>query len=98
MGTHLASSPVGIRTRDFSWTAQESLLDSASGLDYLADSAGVGTTGDTIGTTAGESNSTTTRTFRIAGPSSIVIVSIRHEGTLIMPPIPMAEVLEGMRD
>src|ERR1700693_4492831 len=95
MARRWASSPVGIRIQDFSWMAQESLLDWASVLDYLPASAGVGTVGDTIGTMAGESNTTTTRTFRIAGPSLIAIVSTRHEGTLIMPPIPMAEVLAG---
>src|SRR5260370_39140436 len=98
MGHRWLCSPVGIRIRDSSWTAQESVLDWASELDYLPALAGVGTTGDTIGTTPGESNSTTTRTFRTAGPSSIAIVSIRREGTLIMPPIPIAEVLVAMRD
>ena len=89
---------VGIRIRDCSWTVQEWLSDSASGLDYLADSAGAGTTGDTTGTTAGEWNSTTTRTFRIAEPSLIGIVSMQHEGALIMSPIPEAEVSGAMKD
>src|ERR1700724_2184702 len=97
MDTRLRCSLGGIRTRGYSWTVQDSLLGWASESDYLPASAGVGTVGDTIGTTAGESNTTTTRTFRIAGPSSIATVSIRHERTSTMPRILMAEALVGMR-
>ena len=88
-------SPVGIRIRDCSSTAQESLLGWASRLDYLADSAGVGTIGGTIGTTTGESSTTTTTTSRIATLSSIETIFIRREGTSITPPIHMAAVLAG---
>src|SRR5713101_4057774 len=97
MGIRWLCSPVGIRTRDFSWTAQESLLDWASGWDCLAASAGVGTTGDTIGTTMGGSSTTTTRTSRIAGRSSIAIAFVRVELTSIMAPIHATEVLAGIR-
>ena len=48
------------------------------GWTHLPASAGVGTVGDSIGTAAGESNTTTIRSSRIAGPSSIAIVLIRH--------------------
>src|SRR5580704_9108007 len=95
MARRWAFSPVGIRTRDFSWTVQELRSDWASGLGYLPASAGVGTAGDTIGTMAGESNTTTTPTFHIAGPSSIAIVSIRREGASTIPPIPVAAALAG---
>src|SRR5882672_4078366 len=91
-GTHWLSSPVGIPTQDFSWTAPVSLLDWASGSDYLAASAGVGTTGDTIGTTTGESSTTTTPTSRTAGRSSIATVFVRAERTSIMAPTLRAEV------
>jgi hypothetical protein len=90
-------SPVGIRTPDSFSTAQESVLDWASESDCLQASAGAGTGGDTIGTTAGESNSTTTHTLRIAGLSSIATILIQDEETSIMPPIPMAEVLAGSK-
>src|SRR6202049_3445441 len=90
-------SPVGIRIRDSSWTFQESVLDWASGWDYLVGSAGVGTIGDTIGTTTGESNSTTTRTFRITGRSSIAMIFVRAERTSTMQPTSIAGVLPGMR-
>src|ERR1700674_4890804 len=95
MGLRWRLSLVGIRIRDCSSTAQESLLDWASRLDYLADSAGVGTIGGTIGTTTGESSTTTTTTSRIATLSSIETIFIRREGTSITPPIHMAAVLAG---
>lgn len=53
--------------RDCSWTARESVSGWDSELGCLAASAGVGRIRDSIGTTAGESSSTTTRTSRIAG-------------------------------
>src|SRR5579862_8314455 len=52
--------------------------------------------GDTIGATAGESNTTATRTFRIAGLLSTAIVLIRAERTSIMP-ILMIEVLTDIK-
>jgi hypothetical protein len=87
-------SPVGIRIRDSTWTVQESALDWASALDFLPAMAGVGTTGDTIGITTGESNTTTTPISQIAGRSSIAITSIRVERTSITP----VEVWAGMRE
>src|ERR1700675_829139 len=97
MARQWLSSPVGIHTPDSFSTVQESVLDWASESDYLPASAGVGTVGDTIGTTVGESNTTTTRTFRIAGPSLIAIVSTRHERTSTMRRIQMAEMWVGSR-
>ena len=63
----------------------------------MAASAGVGTIGDTIGTTTGEWSTTTTRTFRIAERSSIAVISIRIERTSIAVPILAAEVLTAIR-
>jgi hypothetical protein len=97
MERHWLCSPVGIHTQGFSSTVQESVLDWALGSDCLPASAGVGTIGDTIGITTEESSTTTTHTFRIAGPSSIVIVLIRVERSSIMARIFMAEVLAGVR-
>src|SRR5579862_120533 len=91
------SFPDGIRTPDFSSKVQESVLDWASESGFSPATVGAGTTGDTIGTTTEESNSITIRTFRIAGPSLIETVLIRHEGTSIMAPIFVAEALAGMR-
>src|SRR5260370_41354406 len=92
MGPRWRSSLVGIRIRDFSWTAQDWLLDWDSALAYLPASAGVGTTGDTIGITKGGSSTTTTPISRIAGPSSIAIVFMRVDRTSIMAPIHATEV------
>src|SRR6266849_4782408 len=58
-----------------------SVLDWDSGSDSLAALAGVGTIGDTIGTTTEGYVITTTRIFRIAGPSSIATLFGRIEGT-----------------
>src|ERR1700737_1176728 len=57
---------------------------------------GVGTTGGTIGTTTAESNTTTTRTFRIAGPSSIAMALMQDEETSITGRILTAGALVGM--
>src|SRR5258708_5434774 len=97
MGTRSRCFPVGIRTRVFSWTARESLLALVSAWDCLAASAGDGTTGDTIGTTTGESSTTTTRTSRIAGLSLIATVFARVERTSIMAPIHVTAILAGVR-
>src|SRR5260221_1471726 len=97
MGTRSRCSPVGIRTRVFSWTARESLLALVSAWDCLAASGGDGTTGDTIGTTTEESSTTTTRTSRIAGPSLIAIVFARVERTSIIEPIHVTAILAGIR-
>ena len=96
MARRFPSFPDGIRTPDFSSTDQESVSGWASGSDFLPATAGVGTTGATIGTTTGESNTTTIHTFRIAGPSSIETALIQDEGTSIMAPILVAGALAGM--
>jgi hypothetical protein len=96
-GIRWQSSQAGIRIRDFFWTAPESLLGWVLGLDFLAASAGVGTTGDTIGTTAVELTTTTTVTSRTAGPSLTGIASIRREETSTVRPIFTAAALAGMR-
>src|SRR5947209_17806601 len=79
------SSPVGIRIRGSFWTVQEWLLDWVSGLGYLPASAGAGTVGDSIGTAVGESSTTTTRSSRIAGRSSIAIAFVRVKRITIGP-------------
>src|SRR5882724_8559663 len=96
MGLRWGSSPVGIRIRDSSWTARESLLDWDSALDYSAASAGVFTIGDTIGIAAGESFSTTTHSSRTAGRSSIATILVVGRIS-ITPAIFAAEVLTGMK-
>src|SRR5216684_2825958 len=95
MGLQWQCSPGGIRIRDFTWMAREWVSDSGSELGYLAASAGAGTIGDTIGTTTGESSTTTTRTSRTAGPLSTATVFIRVDRTSTMGP---AELLAGMKD
>ena len=75
---------------------QESLLDWASGWDYSQASDGVGTDGDMIGTTAGESNSITILTIRIAVPSSIAMALIRDARTSIIPAILAVTALQGI--
>src|SRR2546427_9173340 len=97
MGPRWLYSLVGIRIQDSFWAVQESLLDWDSESDSSAASAGVFNIGDSIGITAGEPFSTTTRTSLIAGPSSTTIVFIRIVPTSIMPPVLMAETWGGMR-
>src|SRR5258708_11507264 len=98
MGRRWPCSPVGIRTPDCFWTVQGSHLDWVLGSDYLAASAGVGITGDMSGATkAGGSSTTTTRTSRIAGLSSIAIIFTRVERISMML-TPVVEVLtEGIK-
>ena len=68
MGMHCLSFLVGIRIPDFTSTVRESVLDWASGLDYLPATAGVGTTGDATGIMAGL-NITTRRSSPTVDPS-----------------------------
>src|SRR5882724_4123447 len=77
--------------------ARESVLDWASESAFLEATVGAGTTGDTIGTTMGGWSTTTIRTFRVAGQSSIAMVLVRIE-TSIMVAILMAGVLTGIKD
>src|ERR1700745_1445482 len=66
-------SRVGILIRDSFCPVRESVLNLGSQWRPSAGSPGVGTIGDTIGTTREESSTTTTHTSRTARPSSIEI-------------------------
>ena len=91
------SFQAGIRIRVCFGMVRALDLDLALGLDSLAASAGVGTIGDTIGTTtAEECVTTTTPTFRTAGPSSIVVTFVRIGRTSIMPSIDLAAAAQRL--
>src|SRR5580698_8774116 len=87
-------SPIGIRIRDFFGMVRESIGVWVSVLDSSANLAGDGMVGDTIGAAAGAST-TTGRTSRIAGASSIVVVFARTGRTSVVPP-PRAHSREGV--
>ena len=108
MGIRWLFSRAGIRIRDSFGTVRESIGGWVSVLGSSAVLAGVGTAGDTIGTAAGAST-ITTRTSRIAGVSSIVVVFARAGRTSVVPtprehsreraPAPSADSIMGsLRD
>ena len=68
MGMHCLSFLVGLRILDFTSTVRESVLDWASGLDYLLVTVGAGTTGDATGIMA-RLYITTTRSTPTVEPS-----------------------------
>src|ERR1700721_1351792 len=75
-------SPVGSPIPGCAWEVWGSVLDWGLVLDCLAASAGAGTIGATTGTAADGWSTTTTRTSRIAGRSSIVITFVRRASTI----------------